>query len=210
MRRYRLLIIAGMAAATLWYALFVHTPPGPRSLRVFDPDRVAELEVDMWQAYYTKANLRLFRDLVILLREQYRYTWARAVVAGFHFARAAARFGNMRADYEQLLPDLTAAYAIARDWTGARFDPAGVARAELAWWVARRVPGRDTAEQVGRLITEEYALLYETPIEQVAESALLRARAARLRDDGGEHADWATVARMLHDSYRQLAAGLRR
>ena len=209
MRRRRWLIVAGVAVAALWYVTFIHTPPGPRSLRAFDADRVAELEVDMWQAYYTKANLQLFRDLVILLREQYRYTWARAGVAGFHFARAAARFGNMRADYEQVLPDLTAAYTIARDWTGARFDPAGVARAELAWWVARRVPGRDTAEQVGRLIAEEYAILYEAPIEQVADSGLLRARAARLRDDGGEHADWPKVASILRESYRSLAARLR-
>jgi hypothetical protein len=178
-------------------------------MRVFDPDRVAELEVDMWQAYYTKANVRLFRDLVILLREQYRYTWARAGVAGFHLARAAARFGNMRADYEQVIPDLTAAYAIARDWTGAGFDPAAAARAELEWWVARRVPGRDSAEEVGRLIAEEYAILYEAPIEQVAEGGLLRARAARLRDAGGERADWPAVSGILRDSYRTLAAGLR-
>lgn len=208
-RRHRWLILAGVALAALWYVTFIHTPPGPRSLRVFDAERVAELEVDMWQAYYTKANLRLFRDLVILLHEQYHYTWSRAIVAGFHLARAAARFGNMRSDYDQVLPDLTSAYDIARDWTGAGFDAAAVARAELAWWVARREPGRDSPGQVGRLIAEEYALLYEAPIEQVEQSGLLRARAARLRDDGGEHADWPTVASILRDSYRALAEGLR-
>jgi hypothetical protein len=33
-------------------------------VRVFDPDREAALEVDMWQAYYAHQNLRLFRGLV--------------------------------------------------------------------------------------------------------------------------------------------------
>ena len=205
----RLILAAAVVVAVLGYAAFIHTPPGPHSLRAFDADRTAALELDMWQAYYTKANVRLFRDLVIMLREQYRYTWARALVAGFRLARAAARFGNMRSDYEQVLPDLTAAYAMARGWTGARFDAAAVARAELAWWVARREPGHDSAEQVGQLIAEEYALLYEAPVAQVAEAGLLRARAAKLRDDGGEQADWVKVAEILRDSYRALAARLR-
>jgi hypothetical protein len=29
-----------------------------------------------------------------------------------------------------------------------------------------------------------------------------------LRDDGGEHADWAAVSRLLHQSYRELRAAL--
>jgi hypothetical protein len=177
-------------------------------MKDFEADRIAALEVDMWQAYYRKENVRLFRDLVVSLREQYRYTWVRAARAGFHLARAAATFGSARSNYEQVLPDLERAFGIARDWTGARFDPAAVARAELAWWVARREPGRDSAEQVGRLIAEAYALMYEVPVEQVEEAALLRARAARLRDEGGEKADWATVGAILRNSYRSLSAAV--
>lgn len=82
----------------------------------------------MWQAYYLKENGRLFRDLVVMLRERYRYTWARSLSAGCRFARAAAAFGNLRSDYEQVLPDLERAYAIAADWTGSAFDPANGAR----------------------------------------------------------------------------------
>ena len=92
---------------------------------------------------------RLFLDLVTLTHEQYRYPWAKAVRAGFYLGRAAATFGTLRSDYEQVLPDLQRAYAIAKDWTSARFDPAAVARAELAWWVARRVPGQNSPDQVG-------------------------------------------------------------
>src|SRR5438477_8068886 len=91
-----------LVAAATW-ALAVHTPPGPRSLRVFDPDRLTELELDLWRAYYDKQKLRLFALLVELLREQYRYPWATAVRAGFHLARAAAVFGDARGDYERVL-----------------------------------------------------------------------------------------------------------
>jgi hypothetical protein len=211
MARTRRRIVLGLLAvlcAALAYALF-WTPPGPRTLRAFDPDRTAALELSMWQAYYQKRNVRLFADLVTMGHEQYRFPWAKAARHGFHLARAAATFAKIRSDYEQVLPDLERAYTIARDWTGAGFDPGAVARAELAWWVARRTPGQSSAEQVGQLIADENALLYEVPRERVLEASLLRARAGKLRDDGGERADWVEVSRLLKQSYRALHAAVR-
>ena len=190
------------------YLLFFETPAGPRSLRVFEPQRTADLELRMWQAYYRKEKLRLFALLVTLLHEQNRYPWSKATVAGFHLARAAAVFGDARGDYDRVLPDLVRAYAIARDWTGSGFDPEQVARAELDWWVARRTPERSAPEEVGALIAEEYARLYEVPKDAVARAAALRAEAAALRDRGGEQADWSTIAALLHDSYRALRTAL--
>lgn len=197
-------VLLGLVYAFFW------APPGPRTLRAFDPDRTAALELRMWQSYYERRNVRLFADLVTMGHEQYRYPWAKATIAAYHLARAAATFANLKSDYEQVLPDLERAYTIAKDWTHAGFDPAAVARAELAWWVARRVPGQNSPEQVGQLIADENALLYEVPRERVLEGSILRARAGRLRDEGGERADWAEVARLLQQSYRSLHAGVRR
>jgi hypothetical protein len=191
-------------------ALAVWPPRGPRDLTVFDPDRLAELETDMWQAYYAHQNLRLFAGLVTMLREQYRYSWAKAAVAGFHLARAARTFGDSRSNYEQVLPDLESGYRIMRDWTASSFEPQAVARAELAWWVARRIPGGNSAEQVGRLIAEENALLFGVPPDRVLEASTLRAEAGRLRDEGGSQADWPTVSQLLRQSYRQLHAAVQR
>ena len=98
------------------------------------------------------------------------------------------------------------AYTTARDWTNATFDPAAVARAELAWWVARRNPGQNSPEQVGGLIADENALLYNVSRSQVLRPSILRARAGRLRDDGGDEADWKAVSDLLHQSYRELRA----
>lgn len=202
---------AGIAAAIVvaFVAALALTPPrGPRSLRVFQPARLADLEVRMWQAYYAKERVRLFSLLVTMLHEQYRYSWATAAIEGFHLARAAATFGDLKSGYDVVLPDLEAAYAKARSWTGAAFDPAAVARAELAWWAARRVPGQNSPEHVGALIADEYALLYETTPSNVAAAALLRAKAAALRDEQTAQPDWATIARLLRASYDELLLAL--
>jgi hypothetical protein len=194
-----LVVLAAFVAA------FALTPPrGPRSLRQFDPDRLAALEVQMWQAYYTQSRVRLFSLLVTMLHEQYRYSWAIACLEGFHLARAAATFGGLTGNYDAVLPDLDAAYTRVRSWTDASFDAHAVARAELAWWVARREPGQNSPDRIGRLIAEEYGLLYETSAERMAAAALLRARAGALRDAHADHPDWAEILDLLRQSYREL------
>jgi hypothetical protein len=207
-RRFTLLAI-GTALVALVYAVFFAVPAGGSRLTTFDPDRTAALEVDMWQAYYDKRNVALFADLVVMSRERYGYPWATALRMAFHLGRAAATFGNLRADYEEVLPDLEAAYRLARDWTSARYDPAAVARAELAWWVARRVPGQDSADHVGGLIADLNALLYDVQRERVLEASILRAQAGKLRDVGGPNADWPEVARLLQASYRSLSVAVK-
>jgi hypothetical protein len=205
-RRFIWVVIVAVVALGGYAA--ASAPPGPRSISEFNPDRLANLELRMWQAYYAKENVRLFRLLVVTLREQYHYPWTTATAEAFHLARAAATFGNLRSDYEVVLPDLQAAYTTARDWLNARFDPAAVARAELAWWVARRIPGQDSPEQVGDLIADEYAMLYETPRADVLESARLRAEAAALRDRQAAAPDWDRIAGMLTHSYASLHQAL--
>jgi hypothetical protein len=206
MKRRIAIIVFVVVAIALVVALV--PPPGPRSIRTFEPVRLADLELRMWQAYYAKENVRLFGLLVTLLREQYRYSWATAAREAFHLARAAATFGNARSNYEVVLPDLEAAYGTARDWLRARFDSNAVARSELAWWVARRVPGQDSPEQIGSLIADEYALLYEVPRESVLKAAQLRAEAAALRDSQAAQPDWERIRRLLLDSYVALAAAV--
>jgi len=203
----RIAVVVAIVAA--FGAAFALTPPrGPRSMRQFRPARLADLEVRMWQAYYAKERVRLFALLVTMLREQYHYSWAAASIEAFHLARAAATFGDLKVNYDVVLPDLEAAYDRARSWTGAAFDPRAVARAELAWWAARRVPGQNSPEQIGRLIADEYGLLYETSPESVGAAALLRAKAAAIRDEQAEHPDWAAIARLLRASYDELLLAL--
>jgi len=165
-RKTRGLLLAGAAlvAAGAFVALAFHPPPGPRSLARFEPDRLADLELAMWQAYYRKEKLRVFRLLVVTLREQYRYSWARAAEAGLHLARAAAAFGEARGGYERVLPDLERAYTSHA--TGRR--PAST----RARWPVRSSSGgrrgatpregapRTSAPEVRRLLRESYRSLH--------------------------------------------------
>jgi hypothetical protein len=210
-----------VALAAIYWAVAVRAPSGPRSLRAFDADKLADLEVGMWQAYYGKEKFRLFRLLTSMLREQYHYSWQMAVRAAYHFARAAATFGDATGEYDRVLPDLEAGYTIARDWTGATFDPSAVAHAELSWWTARRDPASGTGANKNRVVTarmtELYSLLYGLPPDRVAEAARLRVEAADLRDRGTDAVDfdrdkrgvdWKAVRWILHESYRSLHSAL--
>jgi len=207
--RWRILILITVVLASVFiHAGFVATPSGPRDVRAFDPDRTAAIEVDMWKAYYDKRNVSLFLDLVTLTRELYRCPRSTAVRIAYHFARAAATFADIRSGYEQVLPDLEDGYRIARDWSGLNYDPAVIAKAELAWWIARRIPGKDSPEQVGALIADLNAQFYGVPREKVLEASILRARAGRLRDEGGPYANWPEIGRLLTESYRSLHKGV--
>ena len=98
---------------------------------------------------------------------------------------------------------------MTKEWTGAGYDPVAVARAELAWWVARRHSTTNAVDNVGELIASVYTAFYEVPFARVAAAGRLRAEAAALRDQGGELADWKRVSELLHQSYRQLHAAVR-
>jgi hypothetical protein len=203
------LVVLALVLGAGWYGL-TSPPAGGVSVTEFDPYRLADLEVEMWQAYYGRDTVRLFRVLVVTLREQYDYSWIHAVSAAFDLARAASTFADLRSNYQVVLPDLQSAYTTARDWLEAGFDPEEVARAELAWWVARRTPGEDAPDHVGALIADEYALIYEIPRSSMMRAGLLRAQAAALRDQEVEAPDWDSIAGLLTDSYVELHSALNR
>ena len=197
------LVLAIAAAFALAFAL---TPPrGPRSLRQFDPDRLASLEIRIWQADVSRQQLRHVSLVAAMVRQRYHYSWAMAALEAWRLERAASAF-DRRTDGEAL-SDLETAYEALRAWTGAGFDPRAVARAELAWWQARRVPGNN-AEPIGALIADEYAQLYDSSRERMAAAALLRAQAMALRDAHAAAPDWSAVTRLLQESWRELQMAL--
>jgi hypothetical protein len=184
-------------------------PPGPRLLTRFDAPRVAELELNVWRSYYGREPVQLFVGLATMMREQYHYSWAVAATEAFYFARACIKFRDLNGNFEDVvLPDLEHGYATAQVWLHAGYDPHRVARAELAWWVARRVAGRSDPVQLGGLMASQYALLYEVPLDHVLKAATLRAQAEALRDVEGARPNWDEIARLLHDAYTELRARL--
>jgi len=173
----------------------------------FDPEAVAEAETRMWQAYYNRDTMEIGMQIIAMLQNQYGISMLEAKAIGERLAKASMTFGRSRSAYERrVLPNLIDAYTRIRDATGRSFDPEEAARAELAWWVARRTPGDDSVEEVGARIAALYAVLYGGDHPVFREAGRLRAEAAHLRDTGGADADWDAVERLLVESYRNLAS----
>jgi hypothetical protein len=191
------------------YFGFFAVPAGPRSSDAFDPDLMATHELAAWKAEHEKAVYGLFTSLAQFKREQNRYPWYKAGLAGFDLSRATTEYAEMRGRYERVLPDLTSVAAMEKAWFNAEFDPAEVARAQLTWWVQRRIPNLNGPDQVGEMMSQEYSLRYGVPPDRVIGAAILRAQAMALRDEGAGNPNWPVVLRMLKDSYKALKAGVK-
>lgn len=182
----------------------------------FDPDRLAELELAMWKAYYRRQPGRLFANLLSGLREEARVSWPRALAASLFLTRAAVGFARSSGDYERFAPDVARGYRLLR--LPDHVDADEVARRELRWWVVRREIGLGAGAAAGDAITRLYAALYDVPESTVAEAGRLRGEAAEVRDRGGSAdpdghcgrgpAYWPQVARLLRESYRALHRAL--
>ncbi len=192
------------------------TQPDASWGRGFDPDRLANLELAMWKAYYRRQPARLFRLLVRANREQAGVGWARAVMAAVWLARGASRFGQSTSDYDRFLPDIAHGYRLLG--LPESVDADEVARRELRWWVVRREIGLAAGASAGEAIGALYAALYGLPEASVAEAGRLRGLAAEVRDRGATvdpagpagpgTAYWPEVASLLRASYRHLKAAL--
>ena len=175
----------------------------------FDADKVATAEMQMWQAYYSGDRTKLGLLLVSLLQTQYGLSFLEAKETGEAFASSAMKFKSAKGNYEKAaLPDLIIAYTFIKKAKGAPFDPGEVSRAELAWWVARRTDGQNSAEQVGAKMAELYTAIYGSDHPSFQKAGLLRAQAAKLRDSGRDNADWPQIEELLKKSYRELEKGI--
>ncbi len=184
--------------------------------RQFNPDRLAAVELAMWQAYYRRQGPRLFRLLIRANREQARVGWLRAIVAAFWLAWPAVRFGRATRDYDRYAPEIARGYRLLG--LPPTIDIDEVARRELRWWVVRREIGLAAGSAAGDAITALYSALYSVPERVVAEAGRLRGLAAEVRDRGAT-ADpdgptgrgvgyWPEVGGLLRDSYRSLRTAL--
>ena len=207
-----LLTLAGLLillACVVWYVGF-HDRGMNRN---FDPEFVGKIETHMWQAYYgggSKAALGM--DLLKLMREQFGLSYKTSIQVAHDVSNATLAFRETReqTDYEQkVLPKLVQGYARLRTAVHGPWDPEEVARAELGWWVARRMPEPQNApEFVGKAIALEYSLVYAKDNAHIQRAGLLRAQAARMRDTGAQHADWPAIEIKLRESYRELVQGI--
>src|SRR3972149_8191783 len=99
--RKKIIIITIVVLLVIW-AVADLFGPWHTNLRKFDAAAIAELETDMWHAYYDKESFRLFRLLVEMLHDHQRFPYLQAGYQACLAAQAAMVFkkGYERKDYE--------------------------------------------------------------------------------------------------------------
>jgi hypothetical protein len=190
------------------YGLFFQTPSGPKDLAAFDPEVVADLETEAWKAQADKSEFSLYLISAKMMREQFRYTWWRALRSGFYESRVLISVGEMANRFERALPDLEAVAAIEQSWTKINYEPAKAARARLDWLASSRMPGQDSTETIAGHMADDYAMRYGVGQDRVAGFAEYRVGAMKMRDDPNTKRDWNQVKRMLVEAYKALKAGV--
>ncbi|MFN7955610.1 MAG: hypothetical protein U0610_28095 [bacterium] len=203
------------AAFTALFAVAVGVALSSGASRIdFDPKAVGQSETRMWRAYYGGDVLTLGREMLALQMSELGVSANDALAIGEPLARAAATFSNVHENYERdVLPALVEGYTRMAKVTGATWDPNAAAKAELAWWLARRSPGENAPQNVGRLIADLYSLLYGKRNPDIDRAGLLRAEAANQRDKEaarGQTPSWSAIEAKLVQSYTALKKGASR
>jgi len=113
-------------------------------LRQFNPDEFAQLDADMWVAYY---NHKFFRLFVLLLRLNYSHFRPHPILtlrAAYRSAMAAIVFCKTKGheDSAKILKHLVQFYKLLSNHNVQAFDYRKAAELELEWWFVDRYPKR--------------------------------------------------------------------
>jgi hypothetical protein len=209
-RPFRILVLG--ALALLIYAAFYAAPGNKPDADAFDPDTVAGYELEMWKATKVHSEFSIFLNSTMMLRGVHRMTWFRAAQEGYSAARALNGFVFLTAKYERVMPDLEAALEVEKTAKQLTFDSAVIARTQLNWLVAARLrtPGDNDPGHIAALMAEEYGPRFRLRPDQVYAATAPRAEAYKMWISSGPDPDYATIGRLLIESYRALQLALQR
>ncbi len=207
--RLAVLVIIALVVVLI-YAIW----PRTGNLRGFDADAVARLETVMWRDYYSKD----YKDLAIRLyqvhREQYRFSPGDSVQLSLAAAKATQLFQptTSREEAQIALPQLIRYFTLLRENSGENFDPVKVAAVELDWWQLRRET--NAPEKYSPVLARVSEEIFGITNSSIKNSALLRARMMRYRDDrrngAMQDSDWTLIETNLIEAYRELKTGVAR
>lgn len=203
--------IIGLLVVLLVWGTIDLFGPWHNDLRQFDAVAIADLETDMWRAYYDKDGLRLYRLLVEMLHTHQGFPYLRANYHAYLAARAAMVFkrGQSRPDYEKALPYLVSYYRGMKRIGQLDCTPEEVARLELEWWIVHRERSTYGDEALVQAIASTNAELYGEAPGHLYEYAKKRTEAMIIRDeeaqkDGVSEAEWQKIDTLLRASYLAL------
>src|ERR1700694_239605 len=110
-----------------------------KSIRTFDPARVARLETENWVAYYQKRWGRLLQVSVGLVKEAFGLNTWQALQAAYLIGRAEIAAAPFPAnDIPKAEAYMRRFYALVKQAHHETFDVEQAARLEVNWWVVHR------------------------------------------------------------------------
>jgi hypothetical protein len=155
-----------------------------KSIRTFDPARVARLETENWVAYYQKRWGRLLQVSVGMVQEAFGLNIWQALQAAYLVGRAeiaAAPFPDN--DIPQAEAYMRRFYGLVKRVHHEPFDVEQAARLEVNWWVVHRKYFAQADNQpLVEALVDLYAATFQLPRERVREAAFRRAEAMRYSD----------------------------
>jgi hypothetical protein len=155
-----------------------------KSIRTFDPARIARLETENWVAYYQKRWGRLLQVSVGMVKEAFGLNTWQALQAAYLVGRAeiaAAPFPNN--DIPKAESYMRRFYGLVKRVHNESFDVEQAARLEVNWWVVHRQYFAQADNQpLVEALVDLYAATFGLPRDRVREAAFRRAEAMRYSD----------------------------
>ena len=183
--------------------------------KVFEinPDQVAYVEAAGWRAYYDRKWLKMLRLIMKLCQEQFHIPFPMSLLAAYHTIYASIAWVPVNHDEKKVLKSLEKFYRLAGRYSGLTFDPKRVAALELEYFdVHRRLVGLPDKSELIETLVKLHSAIFGLSIEQVRESAELRAKAADKVDritgktSIDVEGDWATLEEDLRQCYRSICS----
>jgi hypothetical protein len=155
-----------------------------KTIRTFNPARVARLETENWEAYYQKRWARLLRVSVGMVQEAFGLNILQALQAAYLVGRAemaAAPFPDN--DVPKAEAYMRRFYGLVRRVHHENIDVDQAARLEVNWWVVHRQNFlKEDSQPLVEALVGLYAATFRLPRERVYEAAFRRAEAMRYSD----------------------------
>jgi len=175
---WRLLALVILVAAG--YFLWPRTP----SLSVFEPGRMAQLQVDVWKKAKARHRWEMAAIFYRIYSGQYGcYPYASLKMAKFSAdAVIVFRAAPDAADQEKAIEPLNKVFDLLTTQTKATFDPYAAAQMELQIWSLRANGGRQA--ELTTALSEQLALVHGKPSEDCLPAAKKFVLAMRAADKG--------------------------
>jgi hypothetical protein len=179
------------------------------NLRQFDYKKVARLDADMWRSYYNHQFIKMFIQLVRVMRTQLHLNWFLTLRLARYSGWAAAdyRLKKGRENYPRVLRNLVKFYKIISDNCTEPFDYQHVAELELEWWDIHRYPNK-YKKSLEQSLADAQAAIYGTDSVKFKAYAHSRAVAMLLPKHEGDKQDnppdWLKINDLTLKSWHAL------